>query len=111
MDLAEYVEGCKKRFQDYIDFASMPGVVSIKIEKLNRPITDVEDLDKLPDGSRFEINHGTLTFKKETLFGAITRWVYRGRVQLTSFELLTLLVQSALDKLDIVYSDEHVVYF
>lgn len=89
----------------------MSGVVSIKVEKLNRPITDVGDLDKLPDGSRFEINHGTLTFKKETLFGAITRWVYRGRVQLTSFELLTLLVQSALDKLDIVYSDEHVVYF
>lgn len=81
----------------------MPGIVSIKIEKLNWSITGVEDLDKLPDGSRFEINHGTLVFEKETIFEKVTRWKYRKRIQLSNPELLTLLAQSALDKLDIVY--------
>lgn len=106
-ELLWFVEGAKERFQDYIDFTSMPEVVSIKAKKLNRPITDVESLNKLPDKSRFEINHGTLVFEKETIFEKTIRWNYRGRIQFSSPELLTLLTQAALDKLDIVYNDEH----
>lgn len=110
-ELLWFVEGAKERFQDYIDFTTTPEVISIKAKLLNRPIRDVEDLDKLPDGARFEINHGTLVFKKVTLLKKASRWEYRGGIQLSSSEFLTLLAQAALDKLDIVYNDEHAIYY
>lgn len=110
-ELLWFVEGAKERFQDYINFTSVPEVVSIKAKKLNRRITDVESLDKLPDRARFEINHGTLVFEKETIFEKTIRWKYRQRIQLSSSEFLTILAQAALDKLDIVYNDEHAIYY
>lgn len=110
-ELLWFVEGAKERFQDYIDFTSVPEVVSIKAKLLNRPIRDVNDLDKLPDGARFEINHRTLVFKKVTLLEKASRWEYRGGIQLSSSEFLTILAQAALDKLDIVYNDEHAIYY
>lgn len=108
-ELLWFVEGAKERFQDYINFTSSPEVVSIKAKGLNRPIRDVNDLDKLPDKSRLELNHGTLTFEKETIFEKTIRWKYRQRIQLSSSEFLTILAQAALDKLDIVYNYEHVI--
>jgi len=69
----------------------------------------VNDLDKLPDKVRFELNHGTLVFEKETIFEKTIRWKYRQRIQLSSSEFLTILAQAALDKLDIVYNYEHVI--
>lgn len=110
-ELLWFVEGAKERFQDYINFTSVPEVISIKAKKLNRRITDVESLNKLPDGVRFELNHGTLVFKKVTLLEKASRWEYRGGIQLRSSEFLTLLAQAALDKLDIVYNDEHAIYY
>lgn len=106
-ELLWFVEGVRERFQDYVNFTSAPEVVSIKAKRLNRPICDVDDLDKLPDKVRFEINHGTLVFEKETIFEKTIRWKYRQRIQLSSSEFLTILAQAALDKLDIVYNDEH----
>lgn len=110
-ELLWFVEGAKERFQDYINFTSVPEVVSIKAKRLNRPIRDVNDLDKLPDKVRFELNHGTLVFEKETIFEKTIRWKYRQRIQLSSSEFLTILAQAALDKLDIVYNDEHAIYY
>ena len=106
-ELLWFVEGSRERFQDYIDFTSAPEVVSIKAKGLNRRITDVESLNNLPDKARLEINHGTLVFEKETIFEKTIRWNYRKRIQFSSPEFLTLLTQAALDKLDIVYNDEH----
>lgn len=110
-ELLWFVEGAKERFQDYINFTSVPEVISIKAKRLNRPIRDVNDLDKLPDKVRFELNHGTLVFEKETIFEKTIRWKYRQRIQLSSSEFLTILAQAALDKLDIVYNDEHAIYY
>lgn len=108
-ELLWFVEGAKERFQDYINFTCSSEVVSIKAKGLNRPIRDVNDLDKLPDKVRFELNHGTLVFEKETIFEKTIRWKYRQRIQLSSSEFLTILAQAALDKLDIVYNYEHVI--
>ena len=110
-ELLWFVEGAKERFQDYINFTCSSEVVSIKAKKLNRPIRDVNDLDKLPDGARLEINHRTLVFEKETIFEKTIRWKYRQRIQLSSSEFLTILAQAALDKLDIVYNGEHTIYY
>ena len=110
-ELLWFVEGAKERFRDYIDFTTMPEAVSIKAKKLNRPIREAKDLDKLPDGTRLEINHGTLVFEKETYFEKTIRWKYRQQIQLSSSEFLTILAQAALDKLDIVYNNEHTIYF
>lgn len=110
-ELFWFVEGSKERFQDYVNFTFSSEVVSIEAKGLNRPICDVESLDKLPDGVRFEVNHGTLVFRKVTLLRDTPRWKFREGVQLRSSELLTLLAQATLDKLDIVYNDEHAIYY
>ena len=109
-ELLWFVEGAKERFGDYDEYSNMPEAVSIKAKRLNRPIRDTKDLNKLPDGSRLELNHGTLVFEKITVLEKTIRWKYRGEIQFRSSELLTLLAQAALDKLDIVYNDEHTTY-
>ena len=110
-ELFWFVEGSRERFQDYVNFTFSSKVVSIEAKGLNRPICDVESLDKLPDGARLEVNHRILVFRKVTLLEDTPRWKFRGEVQLRSSELLTLLAQAALDKLDIVYNDEHAIYY